>query len=40
MSGSWLVLLGSETVAPCHAFIGRNIAEGLDSRYVPAGGSS
>jgi len=36
----WQALLGSETLAPCHAFIGSNIAKGLDSQYVPAGGSS
>lgn len=41
MSGSWQAFPGSETLA-CHAFIGRNLgtAKGLDSQYVPAGGSS
>jgi hypothetical protein len=42
MSSSWQSFLGSETLAPCHALIGRNerIAKGLGSQYVPAGGSS
>ena len=42
MFGSWQALQGSETLAPCHALIGRNerIAKGLGSQYVPAGGSS
>jgi hypothetical protein len=42
-TAGWQVSLGSETLVPCrHEFIGRNlgIAQGLDSRYVPAGGSS
>lgn len=39
----WQVCMGLETLVPCrHEFIGRNlgIAKGLDSQYVPAGGSS
>jgi hypothetical protein len=36
----WQAVLGSKTSTPCHAFIGSNIANGLDSQYVPAGGSS
>jgi hypothetical protein len=42
-TAGWQVSLGSETVVPCrHEFIGRNlgIAKGLDSQYVPTGGSS
>ena len=39
--GSWLPLPGLEFVR-WHTFIGRNltITNGLDSRYVPAGGFS
>ena len=42
MFGSWQALQGSETLAPCHAFSGQNfgITKGLDSHYVPTGGSS
>jgi len=44
MFGSWQAFLGSEARVPCrHGFIGRRnlgITRGLDSRYVPAGGSS
>ena len=42
MSSSWQAFLGSETLSPCHASGGRNlnIPKGLDSRFVPAGGSS
>jgi hypothetical protein len=43
MFGSWQAALqGSETLAPCHAFTGHNfgITKGLDSHYVPTGGSS
>jgi hypothetical protein len=36
----WQTLLGSETLAPCHAFIRCNISKALDSQYVPARGSS
>jgi hypothetical protein len=42
-TAGWQVSLGSETLVPCrHEFIGRNlgIAKGLDSQYLPAGGSS
>jgi hypothetical protein len=42
-TAGWQVSLGSETLVPCrHEFIGRNlgITKGLDSQYVPAGGSS
>ncbi len=41
-SAGWQLSLGSETLAPCRAFIGHNlaIAKGLDNQYVPAGGSS
>ena len=42
LSGSWQALPGSETLAPCHGFIGRNlgIAKGQGRQYVPARGSS
>jgi hypothetical protein len=36
----WQALVGSKTSTPCHALIGSNRAKGLDSQYVPAGGSS
>jgi hypothetical protein len=40
--GSLLPLPGSVSFVRWHTFIGRNltITNGLDSRYVPAGGSS